>query len=99
MFIDNYASLGVLQAYMFKYDSVHGKAKQYDVKADAENSLLLGGKPIAVYGLKYVHELWHSYIFGSNFYPIGLTSNLSEPIFATKCIVKICLMRTKIFFF
>jgi glyceraldehyde-3-phosphate dehydrogenase/erythrose-4-phosphate dehydrogenase len=60
VFIDNYASLGVLQAYMFKYDSVHGKAKQYDVKADAENSLLLGGKPIAVYGLKYVHELWHS---------------------------------------
>jgi hypothetical protein len=45
---------------MFKYDSVHGKAKQYDVKADAENSLLLGGKPIAVYGLKYVRELWHS---------------------------------------
>ncbi len=40
----------------FKYDSVHGKAKQYDVKADAENSLLLGGKPIAVYGLKYVCE-------------------------------------------
>ncbi|CAK9213002.1 unnamed protein product [Sphagnum troendelagicum] len=44
-------------AYMFKYDSVHGKAKQYDVKADAENSLLLGGKPIAVYGLKEPSEI------------------------------------------
>jgi glyceraldehyde 3-phosphate dehydrogenase len=41
-------------AYMFKYDSVHGHAKKHDAKADTENSLLLGGKSIAVYGHKYV---------------------------------------------
>ncbi len=45
---------GVLQAYMFKYDSVHGHAKKHDAKADTENSLLIGGKSIAVYGHKYV---------------------------------------------
>jgi glyceraldehyde 3-phosphate dehydrogenase len=41
-----------LQAYMFKFDSVHGQWKKHDIKAQNENSLLLGGKPVAVYGLK-----------------------------------------------
>lgn len=43
-----------LQAYMFKFDSVHGQWKKHDIKAQNENSLLLGGKPVAVYGLKQV---------------------------------------------
>jgi glyceraldehyde 3-phosphate dehydrogenase len=44
-------------AYMFKYDSVHGHAKKHDAKADTENSLLLGGKSIAVYGHKEPSEI------------------------------------------
>jgi glyceraldehyde 3-phosphate dehydrogenase len=44
-------------AYMLKFDSVHGQWKKHDIKAQTENSLLLGGKPVAVYGLKDPSEI------------------------------------------
>jgi len=44
-------------AYMLKFDSVHGQWKKHDVKAQSDNSLLLGGKPVAVYGLKDPSEI------------------------------------------
>jgi len=44
-------------AYMLKFDSVHGQWKKHDIKAQSDNSLLLGGKPVAVYGLKDPSEI------------------------------------------
>eukprot|EP00249_Psilotum_nudum_P015414 c25315_g1_i1 orf=402-1424(-) len=44
-------------AYMFKYDSVHGKWKKESIAVKDEKTLLFGEKPVAVYGLKDPSEI------------------------------------------
>ncbi|KAJ7300134.1 hypothetical protein O6H91_Y065200 [Diphasiastrum complanatum] len=39
-------------AYMFKYDSVHGKWKKGDLEVKDSKTLHFSGKPVAVYGIK-----------------------------------------------
>lgn len=48
----------VLQIYMFKYDSVHGKWKHNDIKMKDSKTLLFGDKPVTVFGVKYVLPLY-----------------------------------------
>ena len=41
-----------LQAYMFKYDTVHGRMRKADIYAEDENTLSFGEKKVAVFGHK-----------------------------------------------
>ncbi|XP_073018182.1 glyceraldehyde-3-phosphate dehydrogenase, cytosolic-like [Primulina huaijiensis] len=43
--------------YMFKYDSVHGQWKHNEITVKDEKTLLFGGKPVAVYGIKNPEEI------------------------------------------
>ena len=40
------------QAYMFKYDTVHGRMRKADIYAEDENTLSFGEKKVAVFGHK-----------------------------------------------
>lgn len=42
---------------MFKYDTVHGQWKHHDIKVQDEKTLLFGGKPVAVFGMRYILAL------------------------------------------
>lgn len=54
----------LLQTYMFKYDSVHGQWKHNEITVKDEKTLLFGGKPVAVFGIKYDPRLFDLCIFG-----------------------------------
>ncbi|GMH21533.1 hypothetical protein Nepgr_023375 [Nepenthes gracilis] len=43
--------------YMFKYDSVHGQWKGHDIKVHDEKTLLFGGKPVTVFGVRNPEEI------------------------------------------
>ncbi|KAF4353833.1 hypothetical protein F8388_009992 [Cannabis sativa] len=43
--------------YMFKYDSVHGQWKHFDLKVKDEKTLLFGDKPVAVFGNRNPEEI------------------------------------------
>ncbi|XWS63808.1 hypothetical protein CRYUN_Cryun06bG0133800 [Craigia yunnanensis] len=43
--------------YMFKYDSVHGQWKHHDVKVKDSKTLLLGEKPVSVFGIRNPEEI------------------------------------------
>ena len=38
---------------MFKYDSVHGQWKHFDLKIKDDKTLLFGDKPVTVFGVRY----------------------------------------------
>ncbi|GMN56808.1 hypothetical protein TIFTF001_033464 [Ficus carica] len=40
--------------YMFKYDSVHGEWKHFDVKVKDDKTLLFGDKPVTVFGVSEI---------------------------------------------
>lgn len=42
----------LLQTYMFKYDTVHGPWKHFDVKVKDSKTLLFGEKPVTIFGLR-----------------------------------------------
>ena len=37
---------------MFKYDTVHGQWKHFDVKVKDSKTLLFGEKPVTVFGIR-----------------------------------------------
>ncbi|KAL4568257.1 hypothetical protein LXL04_023865 [Taraxacum kok-saghyz] len=43
--------------YMFKYDSVHGPWKKHEVKVKDSKTLLIGDKPITVFGMRNPEEI------------------------------------------
>ncbi|KAK4265005.1 hypothetical protein QN277_026113 [Acacia crassicarpa] len=43
--------------YMFKYDTVHGQWKHFDVKVKDSKTLLFGEKPVTVFGLRNPEEI------------------------------------------
>ncbi|PON85307.1 Glyceraldehyde/Erythrose phosphate dehydrogenase family [Trema orientale] len=43
--------------YMFKYDSVHGQWKHFDIGVKDNNTLLFGGKPVTVFGHRNPEEI------------------------------------------
>ncbi|XP_010524280.1 PREDICTED: glyceraldehyde-3-phosphate dehydrogenase 2, cytosolic [Tarenaya hassleriana] len=43
--------------YMFKYDSVHGHWKHYEVKVKDSKTLLFGEKPVTVFGIRNPEEI------------------------------------------
>ncbi|XP_028771318.1 glyceraldehyde-3-phosphate dehydrogenase, cytosolic [Neltuma alba] len=43
--------------YMFKYDTVHGAWKHFDVKVKDSKTLLFGEKPVTVFGLRNPEEI------------------------------------------
>ncbi|XVF49682.1 hypothetical protein PTKIN_Ptkin04bG0032400 [Pterospermum kingtungense] len=43
--------------YMFKYDSVHGPWKHYELKVQDSKTLLFGKKPVTVFGIKNPEEI------------------------------------------
>ncbi|TKY47736.1 Glyceraldehyde-3-phosphate dehydrogenase, cytosolic [Spatholobus suberectus] len=43
--------------YMFKYDTVHGQWKHFDVKVKDSKTLLFGEKPVSVFGVRNPEEI------------------------------------------
>ncbi|KAL3813865.1 hypothetical protein ACJIZ3_015133 [Penstemon smallii] len=43
--------------YMFKYDTVHGQWKHNEIKVKDEKTLLLGERPVAVFGMRNPEEI------------------------------------------
>ena len=43
--------------YMFKYDSVHGQWKHFDIKVKDSNTLLFGQNPVTVFGFRNPEEI------------------------------------------
>ncbi|CAJ1852832.1 unnamed protein product [Sphenostylis stenocarpa] len=43
--------------YMFKYDTVHGQWKHFDVKVKDSNTLLFGQKPVTVFGIRNPEDI------------------------------------------
>ncbi|CAN7098338.1 unnamed protein product [Brassica rapa subsp. narinosa] len=43
--------------YMFKYDSVHGQWKHNELKVKDEKTLLFGGKPVTVFGIRNPEDI------------------------------------------
>lgn len=44
--------VGLLQTYMFKYDSTHGQWKKTEVTLHSEGHLTFGGNPVAIFGCR-----------------------------------------------
>lgn len=43
-----------MQTYMFKYDSVHGVLQNREITVKDSKTLLFGGSPVTVFGVRYV---------------------------------------------
>ncbi|CAL0327993.1 unnamed protein product [Lupinus luteus] len=44
-------------SYMFKYDTVHGQWKNFDIKVQDSKTLLFGDKPVTVFGFRNPEEI------------------------------------------